>query len=99
MIIFRELLHACWKYRIFYALAFLFLLITNGFAVLIPYAAKLAIDQSFLAAANFKSYTYPLWILVFALCQFLFRTMSRICVYRACREQEHDLRVQLMDCV
>ena len=29
--------------------------------------------------------------------QFVFRTFSRICVYRACREQENDLRIQLME--
>lgn len=57
---------------------------------------KLAIDENALKGDDFLAYRYPLWILFLALCQFIFRTLSRICVYRACREQEHDLRVQLM---
>jgi len=95
----RELFLSCWKYRVYYALAFFLLLVTNGFAVLIPYMAKLAVDQSVVHSEDFLPYRYPLWILCFAFCQFCFRTLSRICVYRACREQEHDLRTQLMSCL
>ena len=92
----KALIASCWKYKTLYIWAFLLLLVTNGFAVLIPYMTKLAIDKSILNGEDFLAYRYPLWILFFAICQFFFRTLSRICVYRACREQEHDLRTQLM---
>jgi ATP-binding cassette, subfamily B, multidrug efflux pump len=93
---FKAILRSCFAYRILYAWSFAFLALTNFCAVAIPYLVKLIVDGDALPLSSIDLWIYPLLILVIAGFQFLFRALSRIFVYQACREQEHELRCRLM---
>lgn len=99
MYIIQEILKSSWNYRSFYIWSIVCLLITNVLASIIPVAVKEAVDQGFTHGDLYKQLYYPAMILLLALGQFIFRTASRILVYRACREQEHDLRCKLMEAI
>ncbi len=70
--------------------------LTNACAIAIPYLVKLIIDADATPLRSDSGILFPFLILVFAGFQFLFRALSRIFVYQACREQEHELRGRLM---
>lgn len=99
MKILREILKSSWNYRSFYFWSIVCLLLTNVLAAIIPVAVKEAVDQGSAHGNLIKQLYYPAMIVILALGQFLFRTISRILVYRACREQEHDLRCRLMEAI
>ena len=95
----REILRSSWNYRWFYFWSVVCLVITNIVAAIIPMAVKEAVDQGSTQGDLLKQLYFPGIIAALALCQFIFRTISRVLVYRACREQEHDLRNRLMEAI
>ena len=99
MSILREILRSSWAYRWFYFWSIVCLLLTNIVAAIIPMAVKEAVDQGSSQGDILRQLYYPGIIALLALVQFIFRTISRILVYRACREQEHDLRHRLMEAI
>ena len=99
MSILREILRSSWAYRWFYFWSIVCLLLTNIVAAIIPMAVKEAVDQGSNQGDLLRQLYYPGIIALLALGQFIFRTISRILVYRACREQEHDLRHRLMEAI
>ena len=99
MNILKEILRSSWAYRWFYFWSVVCLLLTNVVAAIIPMAVKEAVDQGSSQGDLLRQLYYPGIIALLALGQFIFRTISRILVYRACREQEHDLRHRLMEAI
>lgn len=93
------ILKSCWQYKKLYGWAFVCLIITNLLASAIPYCLKIAVDYDQIQSSSFEAFRYPLYIVVFAFLQFVFRSLSRIFVYRACREQENDMRLRLSESV
>ena len=99
MSILREILRSSWAYRWFYFWSIVCLLLTNIVAAIIPMAVKEAVTKGQAKVIFLRQLYYPGIIALLALVQFIFRTISRILVYRACREQEHDLRHRLMEAI
>ncbi|MBW7874560.1 MAG: ABC transporter ATP-binding protein [Candidatus Cloacimonetes bacterium] len=96
MFVLREMLISCLPYSRLYFLSFVCLFLTNAFMALIPLLVKEAIDRDVIAGLNGNFLYYPALILLVAVFLAAFRIASRILIYRACREQEHDLREKLM---
>ena len=92
----KELLSFSSGYKHLYLWAFIFLALTNYFSAKIPDTVKKAIDASKDTSTSDKIIWFAGMIVFCALLQFLFRVIARILVYRACREQEHELRDLLM---
>ena len=83
-----------WKH---YLSCFLSLALVNVLAALIPQAVRLAIDSGEETGIMESPWFWPCVILGLALIQSGFRILSRVSAYRACREQEHEFRMRLME--
>lgn len=96
MFVLREMLISCLPYSRLYFLSFFCLFLTNALMATIPLLVKEAIDRDVIASLNGNFLYYPVLILLAAALLAVFRIASRILIYHACREQEHDLRHKLM---
>ena len=99
MNILKEILRSSWAYRWFYFWSVVCLLLTNIVAAIIPMAVKEAVDQGSSQGDLLRQLYYPGNHSSISTGTIHFRTISRILVYRACREQEHDLRHRLMEAI
>ncbi|MCJ8347777.1 ABC transporter transmembrane domain-containing protein, partial [bacterium] len=92
----KEFLVFSSSYLHYYLVAFVFLAFTNYFSAKIPDIVRSAIDATQDANSSDKIMWFAGMIVFCALMQFIFRVIARVLVYRACREQEHSLRDDLM---